>query len=67
MLKNPPAGAGDIRGMGLTPRSGRSPEEGNANPLWYCLENLMDSEAWQAMVHRVEKSQTRLKQLKTHS
>ena len=30
------------------------------------LENPMDREAWQAMVHRVSKSQTRLKQLSTH-
>ena len=32
-----------------------------------CLENPMDKEAWQAIVHRVEKSQTRLKQLSMHS
>ena len=36
--------AGD---MGLIPRSGRSPGEGNSNPLQYpCLENPMDGEAW---------------------
>ena len=41
---------------------GRSPGEGNDNPLQYsCLENPMDIEAWQATVHRVAKSQTRLK------
>ena len=35
------------------------PKEGNGNPLQYsCLENLMDRGAWQATVHRVEKSQT---------
>ena len=29
------------------PESGRSPGEGNGNPLWYsCLENPMDGEAW---------------------
>ena len=44
------------------PGSGRSPGEGNGNPLWFSgLENLMDREAWQATVHGVTKSQTRLK------
>ena len=48
--------------LGLTPGSGRSPGEGNGNPLQYhCLENPMDRGAWQATVHRVTKSQTRLK------
>ena len=38
--------------------SGRSPGEGNGNPLQYsCLENSMD---WRATLHGVEKSQTRL-------
>ena len=37
MVKNPPANAGDT---GLIPRSGRSPGEGNGNPLQYsCLGN----------------------------
>ena len=41
--KNPPANAGDL---GLIPGSGRSPGEGNGNPLQYsCLENPMDREA----------------------
>ena len=36
------------------PGSGRSPGEGNGNPLQYsCLENPMDKGAWQAIVHRV--------------
>ena len=36
-------------------------EEGNGNPLQYsCLENSMDRGAWQATVHGVTKSQTRL-------
>ena len=36
--------AGD---MGFIPGSGRSPEEGNGNPLQYsCLENSMDGGAW---------------------
>ena len=43
---------------GLIPRSGRSPGEGNGNPLQYsCLENSMDRGAWQALVHWVTKSQ----------
>ena len=43
------------------PGSGRSPGEGNGNPLQYsCLENSMDRGAWQATVHWVTKSWTRL-------
>ena len=46
---------------GLIPVWGRSPGEGNGNPLQYsCLENLMDRGAWQATVHGVAKSWTRL-------
>jgi len=40
----------------------RSPGEGNGYPLQYsCLENPMDRGAWWATVHRVAKSQMRLK------
>ena len=47
--------------MGSIPGSGRSPGEGNANPLQYsCLENFMDRGAWWATVHEVAKSQTQL-------
>ena len=50
--KEPITQAGDA---GLIPRSGRSPGEGNGDPLQYsCLENPMDREAWQATGHRVE-------------
>ena len=43
--------AGDL---GSIPGSGRSPGEGNGNPLQYsCLENLMDRGAWRATVHGV--------------
>ena len=46
---------------GLIPGLGRSPGEGNGNPLLYpCLENLMDREAWWAAVHGVAKSWARL-------
>ena len=59
VVKNLPASAGDVRDAGLIPRSGRSLGEGNGNPLQYsCLKNPMDRGAWQAIVHRVAKSQT---------
>ena len=41
---------------------GRSPKEGNGNPLQYsCLENPLDGGAWRATVHGVAESQTQLK------
>ena len=47
VVKNPPANAGDIRDSGSIPGLGRSPGEGNGNPLWYfCLEDT-DRGAWQ--------------------
>ena len=53
VVKNLPAIAGD---MGLIPGSGRSPGEGNGNPLHYsCLGNLIDRGAWKAIVHGVAK------------
>ena len=46
---------------GSIPASGRSPGEGNGNPLQYSrLENPMDTGAWQATFHGISKSQTRL-------
>ena len=46
--------AGDL---GLIPGSGRSPGEGNGNPLQYSyLENPMDRGVWWATVHGVAKS-----------
>ena len=46
---------------GLIPGSGRSPGEGNGNPLQYsCLENPMERGAWWATIHGVAKSRTRL-------
>ena len=48
MVKNPPANAGD---MGLIPELGRSPREGNDNPLQCsCLRNPMSRGDWQAIV-----------------
>ena len=50
--------AGDLSSI---PGSGRSPGEGNGNPLQYsCLENPMDGASWWATVHGVAKSWTRL-------
>ena len=48
--------AGDLGSiLGL----GRSPGEGNGNPLQYpCLENSMERGAWQAIVRGVAESQT---------
>ena len=61
MVKNPPFNAGGIRDTDLTPGLGRSPGGGNGNPLQYsCLGKPIDREAWQATVHRVKKSWTRL-------
>jgi hypothetical protein len=46
---------------GSIPGSGRSPGEGNDNPLQCsCLENPMDGGAWWATVHGVAKSRTQL-------
>ena len=60
-VKNLPANAGDSGDTGSIPGSGRSPGRGNVNPLhYYCLENPMDRGTWQATVHRVTQSQTRL-------
>ena len=62
VVKSLPANAGDIRDMGLTPGSGKSPGGGNANPFQYsCVENPVVRGSWQAIVHRVAKSQTQLK------
>ena len=68
VVKNPPASAGDKRDVGSIPGLGRCPGGGHGNPLQYsCLENPMDRGAWWATVHRVAKSQTRLKQLGRHT
>ena len=55
------ASACNVGDPGSVPGLGRSPGEGNGNPLQYsCLENPMDREAWQATIHRVSKGWTRL-------
>ena len=56
MLKNLIVNAGDV---GLIPGMGRSPGEGNGNPLQYSsLGNPMDRGAWQAIAHGVTRSLT---------
>ena len=61
-VKNPPASSGEVRDTDSIPGSGRSPGGGHGDPLQYSsLESPMDRGAWQATVHRVEKSQTQLK------
>ena len=65
VVRNPPANAGDV---GSISGLGRSPGGGHGNPLQYCsLENLMDKGARWALVYRVAKSWTRLKQLGMHA
>ena len=61
VVKNPPANAGDVRDVGLIPDSGGSPGRRHGNALQYsCLENPKHRGAWQAIVHGVAKSRTRL-------
>ena len=58
-VKNPSAGAGDIRDVGSIPASGRSPGGGHGNPLQYsCLENPTDRGACRATLLGVSKSGT---------
>ena len=64
-VKNPPTSSGDIRVVASIPGSGRG---GHGNPLQHsCLENPMDKGTWQATVHGLAKSRTRLKWLSMHS
>ena len=59
-----PGGSGkesacNVGDLGSVLGLGRFPEEGNGNPLQYfCLENSMDREVWQATVRGVTKSRT---------
>ena len=51
--------AHNVEDLGLIAGSGRSPGEGNSNPLQYsCLENTMGRGAWLAIVYGIAKSQT---------
>ena len=68
VVKNLPANAADIKDAGSILELGRSPGEGNGNPLQYsCLGNPMDRGAWWATVHRVAKSWIQLKRLSMHA
>ena len=54
VVKNPPANGRDL---GLIPGWGRSPGEGNGNPLQYsCLGKAMNSGGWWVTAHEVAKS-----------
>ena len=68
VVKHPPAKEGDIKRHWFDLWLGKIPWEGNGYPLHYsCLESPRDSGAWWAIVHRVSKSQTQLKQLSLHA
>ena len=57
MVKNLPANALDKGDVGLILELGRSPGDGNGNPLQYsCLENPVNRGAWQATVYSVTQS-----------
>ena len=59
VVKNTLASAGDIRNAGMISGLGRSPGEGNGNPLQYSVE-FHGQRSWLATVHRVAKSRTQL-------
>ena len=66
VVKNLSASAGDAGDPAPIPELGRSPGEGNSNPLQdSCLENPMDRGAWWTIVHGVAKTRARLKGLST--
>ena len=68
VIKNLPANAGDAGDVGSIPGLGRSSRKRLDNPLQYFfMENSMDRGVWQAAVHRVANSLTRLKQLSMHT
>ena len=57
VVKNPPANAGQARGVGSSPGLGRSPGVGKSNPIQYSyLENSTDREAWWAIILGITKS-----------
>ena len=68
VVTNLPAEAGDAGDAGSIPGLGRCPGGGHGNPLQHSAWRIpVDRGAWQAKVHRVAKSWTRLKQLSTHT
>ena len=67
-VKNPPTDAGYVKDLGKILGQEDSPGGGHGNPLpSSCLGNPMDGGAWQAIVQKVAKSQTRLKRLCTQT
>ena len=68
VVENPPANAQDIKDASSISGSERSPEEEHVNPVQYSrLENPMNRGTWQATIHRISKSKTRLERLRTHT
>ena len=68
IAKKMPDNERDVRDVGFILGSGRSPGEGNGNPLQCsCLENPRDGGAWLAAVYGVAQSRTRLKRLSSSS
>ena len=62
VVKNSPPNAGDIRDLDSIPGSGGSSGGEHGNLLQFsCLENPKHRGAWRATIHRIRKSQTRLK------
>ena len=62
------ASACNVGDLGSIPGSGRSPGEGNGDPLQYsCLENPRDGGAWWVAIYGVAQSRTRLKRLSSSS
>ena len=61
VVKSLTINTGNLRNKSSILGSGRFPKEGNGNSVQYSSQgNLMDRGAWQATVHAVGKSQTRL-------
>ena len=61
VVQNLPANIGDAGDLGAIPGLGKSPGEGNGNPLQCsCLDSPMDREAWNVTVHGAAKSWTQL-------
>ena len=59
MVKNPSATARDTGDLDSIPRLGRSPKEGNGNPLQYSyLGNSMEKGSWWAAIHGAAESGT---------
>ena len=68
VVRNPPANVGDFRDVDSRPRSGSSPRGRHDNQVQYaCLENPHEQRTWRAVVRRVTKNWTQLKQLSMHA